>query len=113
MNGQINIDPTTGESLNKLMEYESGGDSALAAGLAGQAVGGAGIMPGDVEYALFIIVTTICTISIVAYTFHIITLYYEGVKPERHAHLILLVVMIVAFALLENQFAPKKKIPIK
>ena len=113
VNGQINIDPTTGESLNKLLEYESGGDSALAAGLAGQAVGGAGIMPGDVEYALFIIVTTICTISIVAYTFHIITLYYEGVKPERHAHLILLVVMIVAFALLENQFAPKKKIPIK
>jgi hypothetical protein len=51
--------------------------------------------------------------SIVAYTFHVITLYYEGVKPERHAHLILLVVMIVAFALLENQFAPKKKIPIK
>ncbi len=113
VNGQINIDPTTGESLNQLLDYQSGGDPALAAGLAGQAVGGAGILPGDVEYVLFIVITTICTISIVAYTFHVLTLFYEGVKPERYAHVFLLLGMIGVFIGLQVAFAPKKKIPIK
>lgn len=113
VNGQINVDPTTGESLSDLAREQAGGDPSLEAGLAGHPVGAPGIMAGDIEYALFIIVTTISTISIVAYTFHIITLYYEGVKPERHAHLILLVAMIGAFIGLEAAFAPKKKIPIK
>ena len=113
VNGQINIDPTTGESLTNIVNEQAGGDPALAAALAGEALGGVGILPGDVENTLFIVITSICTISIVVYTFHVLTLFYEGVKPERYAHLFLLVGMIIVFFGLQFAFAPKKKITIK
>jgi hypothetical protein len=73
------IDTATGESLqdtvNKRKLEEAGGDPALAAALAGQAIQNTGILPGDIEEGLLIAVATIGAIALVAHLAYAIRLF--------------------------------------
>jgi hypothetical protein len=86
---QIMIDPTTGESLQDSMKQrilaESGGDPALAAALAGQAAQNTGILPGDIEAVILIIVSTLGGIALLAHFLYLIRLIY--VKDYHNAQI--------------------------
>jgi hypothetical protein len=86
---QIMIDPTTGESLQDSMKQrilaESGGDPALAAALAGQAAHNTGILPGDIEAIILIIVSIFGGIALLAHFLYLIRLIY--VKDYHNAQI--------------------------
>lgn len=97
VDGQIIIDPQTGESLKDTLTQDaldsSGGDPALAAALAGQAVGQSGIMPGDVEEAIFITISTLGAIFLVGYFFYVCRLFMDDV-PGKLNHLLYLIMAV-------------------
>jgi len=97
VDGQIIIDPLTGESLKDTLMQDaldsSGGDPALAAALAGQAVGQSGIMPGDVEEAIFLTFSTIGAIFLVGYFFYVCRLFMDDV-PGKLNHLLYLIMAV-------------------
>ena len=83
-NGQILIDPTTGESLADTMVQKIGNDSGGDPSLINVSVDNPGIMPGDVQYAFWIICTVIGTLAMVAYASYIIYAGYTyGVNSVK------------------------------
>ena len=97
VDGQIIIDPLTGESLKDTLMRDaldsSGGDPALAAALAGQAVSQTGIMPGDVEEAIFLTVSIVGAIFLVGYFFYVCRLFMDDV-PGKLNHLMYLIIAV-------------------
>jgi hypothetical protein len=75
----ILIDPTTGESLEQTMNKQAleaaGGDPALAAALAGEAVPNSGILPGDIEEFILILFSTIGGMALLAHLTYVIRLF--------------------------------------
>ena len=69
-NGQILVDPTTGESLSQAMADQEQ-DPEITAALNGQAPKVSGILPGDILKVLSIIATVIFSISLLAYFWYI------------------------------------------
>ena len=76
---QILVDPTTGESLADTMRQRNldsaGGDPQLAAAMAGEAVGQTGILPGDIEQVVLIIIAVIGSLGLLAYAFYVIRVF--------------------------------------
>jgi hypothetical protein len=75
--GQIMVDPTTGEPLSKVMDEENEGqDPAITAALNGQAQQPSGLLPGDIEFILSIIATVIGSIILLAYGGYIVNILF-------------------------------------
>jgi len=87
---QILIDPTTGQTLTDTMRQEvldsSGGDPALAAALAGNAIPNDGILPGDIENTFLVIFSIIAGIALIAYAFYILRFFGVGNYKEGSYH---------------------------
>lgn len=108
VNDNILIDPTTGESLKDTMAKQaleaSGGDPALAAALAGQAAPNSGLLPGDIEEILLILVSTIGGTLLLAYFFYIVRLfmvhnYHDGLFQLAIFAIILTMTALLSYAL--------------
>jgi hypothetical protein len=82
----ILIDPTTGESLqtttNKVNLMRSGGDPALAAALAGQAVQKTGVLPGDIEEAVLIGFSTLMAVGLLGQLMYSIRFFMNDNSSE-------------------------------
>jgi hypothetical protein len=71
------VDPTTGESLTKVMDEKNAGqDPAITAALMGQAQQPSGLLPGDIEFILSIIATIIGSIVLLAYGGYIVNILF-------------------------------------
>jgi len=90
-NGQILVDPATGESLDDAKKRQlldsAGGDASLALALAGGQVQNNGIKPGDIEYIAMIVISTVGGLLLLLYMYHIINLFMSG-NPDKWIHLI-------------------------
>jgi hypothetical protein len=79
VNDQIMIDTATGESLQDTIKKrkleEAGGDPALAAALAGQAIQNTGVLPGDIEEGVLIAVASIGAFVLVVHLTYVIRLF--------------------------------------
>ena len=97
VDGQIMIDPSTGESIQDTLRQDaldsSGGDPALAAALAGNAAGQSGIMPGDVEAGIFIALSSLGALCLVGYFFYVLRLFLDA-TPGRFNHLVYLILAV-------------------
>ena len=115
---QILVDPTTGESLADTMRQRNldsaGGDPELAAAMAGEAMGQTGILPGDIEQILVIIIAVIGSIGLLAYAFYIIRVFTNKSETSMRdgcKHLAVFIVILVGLAVGEHylsQDADKK-----
>jgi hypothetical protein len=81
VNGEILVDPETGESLRSTLDKEKkdsvGGDlSAFNES--------SGLMPGDVEHIIFIILTTIISIGLFGYMVYIFNMINTGQEYAYH-----------------------------
>jgi len=80
-NGQILVDPTTGESLesaqNRNLLDSAGGDASLAFALAGNVAQNDGIQPGDIEMWLTVIISIIGGGFLIVYIYHIFNLFKD------------------------------------
>lgn len=80
-NGQILVDPTTGESLdsarNRNLLESAGGDAGLAFALSGDSGQNDGIKPGDIELWLTIIISIIGGGFLIVYIYHIFNLFKD------------------------------------
>ena len=74
-NGQIIIDPTTGEPLSDTLATNALNDAGGDPSLLHVEIDNPGIMPGDIQYGVWVFFTIICTIGMVAYMSYII---YNG-----------------------------------
>ena len=73
--GQILVDPTTGESLSQAVaDHTVGENPDLLAALNG--TDASGILPGDIEFALSILVTIVGTIVLLAYGGYIVHMFF-------------------------------------
>ena len=95
---QILIDPTTGQTLTDTMRQEvldsSGGDPALAAALAGNAIPkDGGILPGDIENIFLIIFSLFAGVALIAYAFYILRFFGVGNYREGSYHTLGFIVM--------------------
>jgi hypothetical protein len=113
VNNEILIDPTTGESLNDTMAKQaleaSGGDPALAAALAGKAAPASGLLPGDIEEIILIIVSTIGGTLLVAYLFYIVRIFMIHNYHDGVFHLICFIISLAIITLLSYALANTKK----
>jgi hypothetical protein len=74
-NGQILVDPTTGESLSQAVaDHTLGEDPDLLKALNG--TDASGILPGDIEFGLSILATIIGTIVLLAYGGYIVHMFF-------------------------------------
>jgi hypothetical protein len=112
---QIMIDPTTGESLQDSMKQrilaESGGDPALAAALAGQATQNTGILPGDIEAVILIIVSTLGGIALLAHFLYLIRLIYVKDYHNAQIHSIYFGVSLLILIGISAGISAEKKKP--
>jgi len=114
VNDQILVDPSTGQSLSDTMKQEAieaaGGDLSLVSingNLPGQPP--SGLMPGDIQHIIFIIVTTLITILLVLYLGYIAQLvfilkdFHNGIYNAA-----IFVVSLVALAIFGVYFDKQK-----
>jgi len=75
-NGQILVDPDTGEPLSETMRKEliesAGGDPSLLG------TAPSGLAPGDVEYIMFIILTTLMSFGLFGYLIYTVSMIQAG-----------------------------------
>ena len=95
--GQILIDPTTGESLEDAQRQSlldsSGGDAELALGLGGIPPSNEGMSPGDIEEIILIVISVIGGTFLIIYMYHIFNLFKNG-DPDAYKHIF---IFILAF----------------
>jgi hypothetical protein len=115
-NGQITVDPLTGENLESTMNTRAneltGGDAQLAAAIAVNAAANSGIMPGHVEYTIFVILTIAGTIFLCAELYYSISLIRTKNWEPLKTHGPLLVVSILFIAGIAA-YTAKKGVPAK
>jgi len=106
VNDQILVDPQTGQSLADTMRQEAfdsaGGDLSL---MNADGINNPGLMPGDIQHILFIIITVIATIFLVLDLGYIAQLFF--VRKDFHnglTQLAMFVVMLVSLILLGVMF---------
>lgn len=91
---QIMVDPETGQSLKDTMTQEAldsaGGDLSL---LNADGVNAPGMMPGDWQHIIFIIITVVVTIFLVLDLGYIAQLFF--IKKDYHNGLMQLVIFII------------------
>ena len=112
-NDQIMIDPTTGESLSDTMRQkaydDSGGDPAfLDVSINGPDT--SGIMPGDVQNILFIVLTAIGSLFLLAYLMFIAhtLMYRENGFHDAVYHIVLFVILLIGLVLFGIYFGEDK-----
>lgn len=80
-NGEILVDPTTGESLKSTLDREAkesvGGDLSLLGDPSG-------LMPGDVQYIIFVITTSVLSIGLFGYLIYIFNMLMMGNEYAYH-----------------------------
>jgi hypothetical protein len=100
-NGQILIDPTTGESLTNTLAQDaidaSGGDSSLLIG--DEEDGSSGIMPGDIQSILEVICIIIGAIVALAYLMYILHRYFY-LKQSVTTHVVVFVLFLTGLSAL-------------
>jgi hypothetical protein len=93
--GQILVDPTTGEPLSKVMDEENEGqDPAITAALNGKAPQPSGLLPGDIEFILSIIATVIGSIVLLAYGGYVVNILF--IRKDLNSGLFHLVFFVLA-----------------
>jgi len=101
---QIMVDPTTGQSLSRMMK--KGGN--ISEGISDDGTDdydiseySSGIMPGDVEHILVIILTVLGTIILLAYLGFIVHMIFfrENGFHDSLLHIVILIVLIVCLTL--------------
>ena len=102
-NGQILVDPTTGESLDDAQKRalldSTGGDASLALALAGGQVQNSGIQPGDIESIAMIVISTVGGILLLIYLYHIFNLFITS-DPGKWTHLLAFIgLFLILFSL--------------
>jgi hypothetical protein len=102
-NGQILVDPSTGESLDDAQKRalldSAGGDASLALALAGGQAQNSGIQPGDVESIAMIVISTIGGILLLIYLYHIFNLFITS-DPGKWTHLLAFIgLFLILFSL--------------
>ena len=109
----ILIDPSTGESLqttqNKVNLMRSGGDPALAAALAGQAVQKTGILPGDIEEIALIGISTLAALGLLGQFMYAIRFFMNDNSSEGINQLLLFAVYLFGVIALSIGFAVATK----
>lgn len=76
-NGQIMVDPTTGEPLSTMIDEENAGqDPAITAALNGEVPQPSGLLPGDIEFILSIVATVVGSIILLAYGGYIVNIFF-------------------------------------
>jgi hypothetical protein len=113
VNDQILVDPTTGQSLSDTMKQEAfeeaGGDPAL---LGLEAGGSSGLMPGDIQEIIFIVVTTICTLVLLAYLGYITKLFITDKNFNgAMTNLLIFGVLLIALIVFGVMFGDDKPVP--
>jgi hypothetical protein len=97
-NGEILVDPETGESLKSTLDKEAkdsiGGDLSLLES-------SSGLMPGDVENIIFIILTSILSIGLFGYLVYIYNMVVTENEYAYHnlAFFVFLVISLISFAI--------------
>jgi len=101
---QIMVDPTTGQSLKRMMKK----DGNIAEGIPDDGTDdydiseySSGIMPGDVEHALVIFLTVLGTIILLAYLGFIVHMIFirDNGLHDSLLHIVILIVLIVCLTL--------------
>ena len=102
VDGQIMVDPTTGQSLKDTQKQDildaAGGDISI---VSGQANADPGIMPGDIESFLTSIITFIGTITLLSYVGFIAYIFlHADAGYQLNTKIFHVVMFIVSFILL-------------
>jgi hypothetical protein len=91
-NGEVLVDPQTGQSLKSTLDREAkdsvGGDSSLLDG-------SSGLMPGDVQNIIFIILTTLISIGLFFYMVYIFNMYNNG-HPYTNHNIAIFVILFIS-----------------
>ena len=101
VNGQIMVDPTTGMSLQDAQKQEAinaaGGDVSIVNGSGGSS----GIMPGDIEHALTVILITLGSVILFAYLGYIMhmILYRDHGFHDSLPHILTFIVCLIGLVL--------------
>lgn len=108
VNGQIMIDPTTGESLQTTLQEQS---KAASGGITISAPP-SGILPGDIEQGLVITLIVLLSLGLCGYLGYIISLLVtdEGSSTSMTTaggHLIFLIVIIITIIIVSRSFLKK------
>jgi hypothetical protein len=119
VDGQIMVDPATGEKLTEAQaQAEFGGDSNIDTDIDIET----GIMPGDVEYALSVTLTVIGTLGLLGYLLFIVLKGREIFNTGGHIvpgginevlyHIVIFIMIFIALivfgSLIENPAEPEK-----
>lgn len=92
VNGEIMVDPETGEPLESILNQEAkdsvGGELSLLEG-------SSGVMPGDVEYISFILLTTLLSFGLFGYLVYIINMFMTG-QPNIIYNVIIFIVIFIS-----------------
>ena len=112
----ILIDPTTGEPLEdtrkKMALQASGGDPDLAAALNGEAAKNTGILPGDIEIVLVILISLFGGALLLAQTFYTLRLFMiKEYEDGRIQILFLSGTFLIIFTMLYATTQSAKKTP--
>jgi len=119
MGDQILIDPTTGETVEeakkKYLGESTGGDSELTARLSGVPTQDTGILPGDVEEIILIVISTLGGLTLLAYLFYVIRLYmihdYHNAQIHSVYFTIGFLVLFLISILISSDIQKKKEVP--
>jgi hypothetical protein len=112
-NNQILIDPTTGESLSEIMKQETrdstGGDLGFADALNGKVPKPSGLMPGDIQSAIYISVLVFGSIGLLTYIWHITHLFIN-LKQTRTGlyHLSIFIIILIGLAVFGSLYKKGK-----
>jgi len=110
VNDQILVDPTTGQTLSDTMKQESieeaGGDPSL---LNIGNPGSSGLMPGDIQQIIFIIVTTISSIILVAYLGYIAKLFINDKDHKSGITNLFIFIVLLVLLILFGVFVGEDK----
>ena len=101
---QILIDPTTGQSPNDTMKqkaYDDSGGSPADFNLALSGPDTSGVMPGDVQHIVFIVLTAFGTIFLLAYLIYIVhtLVYRKNGFHESIYHIVIFVALLIGLVL--------------
>ena len=92
-NGQILVDPETGQSLSKTLEQKELEDAGGDPSLVDDVDTSSGLMPGDIQQILFIVLTVLGTITLLAYFMFVV--HTVMFRKDFHNGIIHFVIFIV------------------
>jgi len=99
-NGQILVDPETGQSLSKTLQEKELEDAGDDPSLVDNVDTSSGLMPGDIQQILFITLTVIGTIVLLAYLMFIVhTVMFRKDFHNGLIHFVIFIVLLIGLTL--------------